>query len=1171
MSLSTNLISGLSSGFDWRSVIDQLMEIEHRPVDLVENQKKEYEQKLEILQSLNTSLLSFKSSAAGLAKVESFNLFTTSLSTNSSSYSASDFVSVSTTSSAAPGTHTITMNASSSVAQARKLSSKSFATYDTALGLTGEFVINGRAVKVETSDSLNDLVNKINNLNSGANATEVTASVLTVSTGNYRLVLTSDNTGVDAFTIFDAGSDAQNILSDGLGFTDGTTSVKNLISNGAQSDGFTSSAVSVSSMLGLTTAQSGTVTLGAAGNPNRFTATVDLSGSLTEIASAINTASSAAGSNITASVVSSTEDGVTSYSLKVLNTTAFTDDNHVLETLGILEGGQTNESEVHISDTANTRTSAAGGGNIIATTTWGQINTGSDANNVTNGDTLTFSGINHIGTAVTGSYTITDKNVDNLQGLLTAIQDAFAAEDGGLYTVSASVENGKIKVTDSVSGDSLLSLSVTANNEGGGTLNLGAITASIEGYTMQLQEGKDASVLIDGTAVTSSSNIIDDAISGVTINLLNVESGSTVNLTVSRDYSSVLSSVQGLLDAYNQVTAAINEQVYYDEDAESAGILQGDSTLLSIKSQLVEILTTSITGLPSTLNSLSLVGINSVIDYSDRSQDGTLTLDEETFKAAFDSNFLGLRRVFIAEGSTTDADVEYVTHSHDTVAGEYAVNITQAATQAGVTGSTVLTSGIGAANIETLAVTQGDKVAAVILNGGSGENGSSIDNIVNALNSEFDSEYAQSIMGGVKNTTDAAQTTAVTNTTTWSSIYSGGVAANLANGDTITFSGHKNDGTVVSGSYEITNAATDTVQGFLSAIESAYDNEVSASINTYGYLVITSTTTGTSSLDIDITEPKSLDFGAVTTSNLVAGARNTKNAGADAITETDTWSVLDGHTLAGGEVIQFAGYASNGTAVEGSYTVNLGDQLSVFLSAIEAAYGGSVAASLQDGRVMLTDGAANSTLGITVFEPAGSGVDFGTIGGGVTGRYAMDMTASKDGSNHLVLTHDDYGSTASFSVSQSGADLGLGAVTAGLDVAGTINGEAATGSGQILTGSAPAEGGSTSVEGLVIKYTGTATGSQGTVKITMGAAELFDRTIYDITNTINGYLDYRMESMSERIDDYEDRIADMEARLELKMENMVNRFVAMELALAQIQSMSSWLSGQVNAASQGWG
>lgn len=1158
MAISTNLVSGLASGFDWRSMIDQLMELEHRPIDLKENRKSEYEQKLSIIRDLNTRLLTFKTQADTLSKNESFNVFKTSLTTDSATYSASDFLSVTTNENTAPGTHTITMNSSSSLAQARKISSKSFTTYDTALSLSGEFVINGRALQVETSDDLQDIMNKINNLNSGSNATGVTASILTVSSSNYRLVLTSENTGEDAFTIFDAGSDAQNILNSGLGFTNGTTSVKNYISTGVQSEAFSSSTQSVGSMLGLTTMQTGTtVTIGSVNN-----VTIDLSKSLTEIAADINTA--VAATNITASVVSSTEDGETTYRLKIENTTTFTDDNHVLETLGILEGNHSNVAEVHLSDTAVNK---VGGGYMDATTAFNLIDTGSGVNNVATGDTITLFGTKHDGTAVAStSFSIYDagayKTVDDL---LTEIESQF-----GLGAGSAVVVDGKIQITDNVTGDSQLEINLVYNNEGGGTLNLGTISASQEGYDQQLQEGTDANVIIDGTAINSSSNILTDAIAGVTLNLKTIESGKTVILTITRDNDSIKTSVQDLLDSYNDVIQMINEQFTYDEESESAGILQGDATLYSIKASLTSIITEAITGLPSSLNALSLVGINSTVDYTDHLNDGKLTIDDTVFMEALESNFNGFRRVFAAEGSTTDGDVEYVTHSNETVAGEYEVNITQAATQSTVTGTEVLTAGIGATDIETLTITEGGKVAVIVLNGASGENGSSIDNIVNTINSELATEYTQSLMGNIKNTTDAGQTTAITSSTTWDAIYSGGVSANLADDDVITFSGHTKNGASVNGSYTISDADGDTVQELLSAIESAFNNEVSASLNTYGYLVITDKTSGTSQTDLTVTGPtgKNLDFGAVTTSNLLGSVRNTSSG--SAITESTTWGNIDGNSLAGGEVITFAGYTSNGEAVEGSYTVNLGENVGNFLSAIESAYGGAVDAQIQDGRVVLTDGTSNSTLGIQIFEPDGSDLNFGTMTGGTTGRYAVNITASKDGSDHLVLTHDDYGSSATFTVSQSGTELGLGAVTEGKDVAGTINGEAATGLGQILTGDAPETGQTTSIEGLVIKYTGTDTGLQGTVKITMGAAELLDRAIYDMVNTADGYVDFRIESMMERIDDIDDQISEMESRLERKMELMINRFVAMELALSQIQSMSDWLSGQINAANSGW-
>ena len=44
----------------------------------------------------------------------------------------------------------------------------------------------------------------------------------------------------------------------------------------------------------------------------------------------------------------------------------------------------------------------------------------------------------------------------------------------------------------------------------------------------------------------------------------------------------------------------------------------------------------------------------------------------------------------------------------------------------------------------------------------------------------------------------------------------------------------------------------------------------------------------------------------------------------------------------------------------------------------------------------------------------------------------------------------------------------------------------------------------------------------------------------------------------------------MEARLERKREQLLNRYMQMELALQKIQSQSNWLSGQLTAAANGW-
>ncbi|MGM0665594.1 MAG: flagellar filament capping protein FliD, partial [Thermodesulfobacteriota bacterium] len=198
---------------------------------------------------------------------------------------------------------------------------------------------------------------------------------------------------------------------------------------------------------------------------------------------------------------------------------------------------------------------------------------------------------------------------------------------------------------------------------------------------------------------------------------------------------------------------------------------------------------------------------------------------------------------------------------------------------------------------------------------------------------------------------------------------------------------------------------------------------------------------------------------------------------------------------------------------------------------------------------------------------------FGTVStgndGGREGRWAMTVTAANDGSDHLVITHDSYGSNKSFTISETGDLLWTGGdqtVDNGLDVAGTINGEAATGSGRVLRGGA----GENNVDGLVIKYTGTSTGEAGTVKLTLGAAELFDRALYNITDPYDGYVSFKQDSLEDTIERLDTRREDMMARIDRKMEMMINRFVAMERAIQQIQSQSQWLSGQLNSLYAQW-
>lgn len=94
----------------------------------------------------------------------------------------------------------------------------------------------------------------------------------------------------------------------------------------------------------------------------------------------------------------------------------------------------------------------------------------------------------------------------------------------------------------------------------------------------------------------------------------------------------------------------------------------------------------------------------------------------------------------------------------------------------------------------------------------------------------------------------------------------------------------------------------------------------------------------------------------------------------------------------------------------------------------------------------------------------------------------LDVEVALNDQNQLVVTHNRYGSSHNFQVSSStggllSAESGVvQTIQNGQDIAGTINGETASGEGQVLTGAS----GTANVEGLKVGYWGQA-GTDGEV------------------------------------------------------------------------------------------
>lgn len=652
---STYSISGLASGLDWRSMISQLVELERRPITLLEEKQTTLGEKKSAWNQVNSLLRSLKTAAGALNSPDDFNLFTPKATINSTTLNVSDLLSYAVGSNATEGSYNITVN---NLAAAQKLSSKSFGSTSEALGISGELIINNRVLSIAATDSLSTIQNKINALNSSENPAGVTASIIAISTGEYRLSLTSRATGSEGISL--ASGSADNILTQ-LGLADGTLSLRNAVTGGARSWAFSSSAGSIGQVFGLTGAASGTVTIAG------VAVSIDLStDSLEDIAGTINNNAALQAAGVHASVVQSKNGDETVYTLQIDGTQDFTDSSNILQTLGILKQGYSDVTGLN-----GTMENTVNGAAISSSTLLIDID---GYNTWTPGDFITIQGTGHDGTALDASvFSITESST--VGDLLSAIEAAFGGD------VTAYVNgSGAIVVEDNQAGASSLSLTLTPSiAAANSSLNFG----SFESSTIRKREivaGQDAEITLDGITFTRSTNQISDVIAGITLDLIGAHENATITLNVVRDYEGVKDKIKELVDSYNKVVSYIAAQNEAPGEGNATKPLYADTSLYTVKSTLRSIILSGVTGRDSGLDHLSLIGIN--IDKT-----GQLSINNAKLDGYLKSNFEDVVNLFSAQGTSTNSSLTYITSGINMAEGDYEVEITQTATRASAVGS----------------------------------------------------------------------------------------------------------------------------------------------------------------------------------------------------------------------------------------------------------------------------------------------------------------------------------------------------------------------------------------------------------------------------------------------------------------------------------------------------
>jgi len=216
-------VSGLASGLDWRKLIDDIMKIEHKPIDLLKARQDALTNAKNIWSDIKSKLAALDLALADLS-------LDTAYSGRIATSSNESVVTATAAAGAAVGSYTLTVN---QLAQAHSVASdalpSTYAVSSTAAGTFQIKVIDATGATLTTSvtvaagDSLSTVAQKINAAKAG-----VTATAITTSTGFQQLVITRDVTGANSTISFVDSSTSGGVLSEMRVVVDSSTNaIKN--------------------------------------------------------------------------------------------------------------------------------------------------------------------------------------------------------------------------------------------------------------------------------------------------------------------------------------------------------------------------------------------------------------------------------------------------------------------------------------------------------------------------------------------------------------------------------------------------------------------------------------------------------------------------------------------------------------------------------------------------------------------------------------------------------------------------------------------------------------------------------------------------------------------------------------------------------------------------------
>lgn len=256
----------------------------------------------------------------------------------------------------------------------------------------------------------------------------------------------------------------------------------------------------------------------------------------------------------------------------------------------------------------------------------------------------------------TGTITINDTTggqdpvnitIDGTNNSLQGIADAINAS-GANVTASVVNDGSASPYRLAIIGKDTNTYSVTASLTGG-TYDTPSFAEKVAASNAVFQ--------LDGIDMTRTSNTVTDAISGVTLNLLDTNDPSRTTITIGNDTAAVTARINDFITAYNDVINLINQNTAYDASTGTAGTLFGESTVRTVLNTMQSLISSKVSGLGGPFSSLAEIGITS------NAKTGLLSINTDatrgvTLNDALSQDFDGVVSLFTKDSGTYGLDLD---------------------------------------------------------------------------------------------------------------------------------------------------------------------------------------------------------------------------------------------------------------------------------------------------------------------------------------------------------------------------------------------------------------------------------------------------------------------------------------------------------------------------------